>query len=137
VQAERALEEFLRDAPTHLALDLRDALMSRVESHEYLIVATADDDTPTLLAFDGDELSFYRRHDEAITIAMHKSIGAMSLTEHWRLVDGGLLEDGYTLKHPLLPRTGELKVKRTLLIGDEGDEFLRRVKPFLAPRPIS
>lgn len=134
VKPEVVLNNFLRDVENNLAIDLRDALIPKVERHDFLVNATADDETPTVLGLDGDSLTFYRRHEEALSVTTHQAIWGASLTEHQKLVTGGLLTTAYTLEHPYLPRSGQLKINVSDIQGEE-EAFLKHLEPFLGPGP--
>jgi hypothetical protein len=137
MKAVAAVREFLSSVPTGQAADLGPALEPALASHEFLVVAKAGDGTPTILAFDGDRLTYYQWSVESdqdiISVVVLGPISGMTLTERRRRVDGGLLTRSYALAHPALP-SGEVTIDAYIL-GDDFEqefEYLRRhVEPFL------
>jgi hypothetical protein len=137
MEAAAAVQGFLSSVSIEQAALLGPALKPALASHEFLVVAKAGDDTPTILAFDGDRLAYYQRSVEndqdIISVVVLGPISGMTLTERRKRVDGGLMTTNYALAHPALP-SGEVTIDPYILGDDFEEEFeyLRsHVEPFL------
>jgi hypothetical protein len=130
-----ALSEFLRGAPTSVAVDLRTALTPKLEAHEYRVAATTEGGQHVVLAIDGDRLTLYRHEGKLVDAVTAAAISGMTLTVQSEVIDGGggMLTRSFVLEHPALP-SGELKIDAYILGDDfeEEYEYLRKhLEPFL------
>src|SRR5690242_4956454 len=137
MKARATVQHFLSSVPTEQAVELRAALEPALASHEFLVVAKAGDDTPTVLAFDTDHLTYYQRRVESdediISVVVLGPISGMTLTERRKRFGGGLMTTSFALAHPALP-SGEVTIDPYVLGDDFEEEFdyLRsHVEPFL------
>jgi hypothetical protein len=130
VAARQVAVNFLHDAPRSVTMHSGDAVVAEVTALDGAVIATADDDSISILGWRNEFVYLYRRHGEAIDTIVHDLRG-VSLTIHKDSVVGGLITTGYSLQHPYFPRSGTLRVDARHMSDPERAAFESSVQRFL------
>jgi hypothetical protein len=124
VSPEQAATDFLDATSRPIATAARDYVIGELRrAGGPFVMGACDDGTPVLLAVSGGtRLLTYRVHGEAIDSADWGDVRGATLERRRELVGGtAFMETRWTLKHPILPRSGSVEIDLTYIPGNERD----------------